>query len=245
MTQPLRIGDRLDRPEAKRALNERLFTTIAREYRWMTGVLSFGRDAAWKRRLVTVLPDVPQPTCVDIACGTGDLTRLLAQRYPGGSVLGLDLTEAMLVQAERLTSNVGVTYRHADMMSTGLPDSSVDIVTGGYALRNAPDLDATIAEMARILRVDGCAGFLDFTMPVGRTRRCMQLSLLRAWGGLWGLALHANWAVYGYIAESLRRYPTPRQLNRRFAAHGLRVMRTCRCFVGVTSIVIVRRHPLP
>jgi ubiquinone/menaquinone biosynthesis methyltransferase len=238
------IGQSLDDPAAKRALNERLFTAIASEYPWMTAVLSLGRDASWKRRLVRALPDLRSPVCVDLACGTGDLTRLLADRFTDGTVTGQDLTAAMIDIARRRTSQPNVRYEQRDIAASELPDASVDIVTAGYALRNAPILEDAMAEVARILRPGGHAAFLDFMRWPGRVSGRVELSALRFWGSLWGLLLHRNRDVYGYIAESLSRFPTLPELEQRFQAHGLSVIRTIRCFFGVTAIVITRKETI-
>jgi len=238
---PFRIDNCLDAPATKRALNERLFTAIASEYPWVAAGLSIGRDAVWKRRLVDALPSVRQPSCVDLACGTGDVARLLARRFPEGTVIGLDLTKAMLERATDLTCEKNVRYEAADMMNTALPADSADIVTGSYALRNAPELEGAIAEIARILRVGGYAGFLEFARWPGRLSGRAELWLLRVWGGLWGVLLHRNADIYGYIAESLRRFPTMTELVDLFQAQGLLKIKTIPCLFGITSILIVRK----
>lgn len=238
----MRVGRALDDPDAKRALNERLFTTIAREYPWMTKVLSLGRDAAWKRRLVQELPDMSRPVCVDLACGTGDITRLLAGRFRDGTVTGQDLTGAMLDEARRRTPQPNARYEQRDMTATGLRSGSVDIVTAGYTLRNAPALDDALSEVARILRPGGHAAFLDFVRWPGRLTGWAELLVLRLWGSFWGLLLHRNPAIYGYIAASLRRFPTPPELRERLRAHGLTPVSTIPCFLGFTAIIIVRKE---
>jgi ubiquinone/menaquinone biosynthesis methyltransferase len=240
----IRIGGALDDPAAKRELNQQIFTVIAPEYARMTTVLSLGRDAVWKHRLVRGLPDMEHPVCVDLACGTGDLTRLLARRFTGGTVVGQDLTPAMLDLARKRTPEPNVRYQQHDIADTGLPDASVDIVTGGYALRNAPVLDEAIREVARILRPGGTAAFLDFMHWPGRLSGWAETALLGAWGALWGLVLHRNAAVYGYIAASVRRFPTPDALRGRFQAHGLPVVGTIRCFFGITAIIVVQKPPI-
>ena len=90
--EPLLILDEhLRVPELKRAYNKRLFTRVAGKYGFVTSALSLGRDRAWKRLLIRALPEVGRPMCVDLACGTGDITALLADRYPAGEVHGIDL----------------------------------------------------------------------------------------------------------------------------------------------------------
>ena len=72
-------------PEGKKDYNRELFTRVADEYDIATRMMSLGRDGAWKRELVRMLPAAPAPRCVDLACGTGDVTALLARRYPAAT----------------------------------------------------------------------------------------------------------------------------------------------------------------
>jgi SAM-dependent methyltransferase len=102
-------------PEEKRSYNRDLFREVSRKYDTITKVLSFGRDKAWKRLLIKKLPDMASPLCLDLACGTGDITRALSARYPDGKVTGLDLTREMLDKAEMYGIPGNVTYIEGDM----------------------------------------------------------------------------------------------------------------------------------
>jgi demethylmenaquinone methyltransferase/2-methoxy-6-polyprenyl-1,4-benzoquinol methylase len=218
-----------------------MFTEIAPRYDFITRALSFWRDAAWKRELVAGLPRQETPVCLDLACGTGDIAFLLAEKYPRGRVIGIDITERMLALARGRNSWPNVDFVNQDMGCLTMESSSVDIVTGGYALRNAPDLETTLDEINRVLRPGGTAAFLDFSRPTSMLSEKLQHLVLKMWTGLWGLALHRNHEVYSYIAESLRRYPDRMQLRRVLQAKGLRVERTCLHFLGMTELIVVRK----
>ena len=97
----LKIGDHLENAETKRYYTEKNFCEVAPRYDFVTRVLSFGRDAAWKRTLISLLPSHESPVCVDLACGTGDIAFLLAGKYPRGRIAGADITEPMLDIARR------------------------------------------------------------------------------------------------------------------------------------------------
>jgi len=211
----------LDAPARKRAFNAAHFAAAAARYDVATMVMSFGRDRSWKRRLVAELPPLPHPCCLDLACGTGDLSRLLAGRYPHGCIIGLDLTREMLALAATHGGPAHLGYLQGDMHALPLASASCDLVTGGYALRNAPDLERAVAEIARVLRPGGHAAFLDFAKagtPAGQRR---QYRLLRFWCGLWGRLLSGSWEVHGYIAESLRVFPGEAELDHLLQSHGL------------------------
>ncbi len=208
-------------PERKQQVTRAVFAKLAPAYDHFSAPLSFWRDQSWKRALVAGLPPVAQPACLDLACGTGDLCFLLAERYPDARILGADITEAMLDLARRRNRCANVAFANADMLATGQPTASFDVVTGGYALRNAPDLDRALAEIARVLKPGGAAAFLDFSNPPQPFLRRLNRLLLLLWGGLWGLCLYGNPKLFTYITASLHAFPDRVELRRRLAAHGL------------------------
>jgi len=237
----LKIGDHLETADKKRYYNEQVFTEIAPRYDFITRALSFWRDASWKRELVAQLPPQDAPLCLDLACGTGDIAFLLAEKYPSGRIIGIDITERMLALARRRNSWSNVEFCNQDMGCLTVESSSVDIVTGGYALRNAPDLETTLEEINRVLRPGGTAAFLDFSRPASAVAEKTQYLVLKFWTGFWGLALHRNHEVYSYIAESLRRYPDRAQLRRLLQDKGFTVEQTRLHFFGITELTVVRK----
>ena len=164
----LKIGDHLENAETKKYYTERNFSEVAPRYDCITRVLSFRRDAAWKRTLISLLPSQESPVCVDLACGTGDIAFLLAGKYPRGRIVGVDIAEPMLDIARHRNTHPNVSFANQDMGSLDIVSESVDIVTGGYALRNAPDLGTAIDEISRVLKPCGVAAFLDFSKPSGK-----------------------------------------------------------------------------
>ena len=142
----LNMHDYIHQAEGKLFFNRQMFSTIAPRYDFITRALSFGQDMSWKNRLVNDLPDNKNAHCLDLACGTGDITFLLAAKYPDGQITGIDITEEMLNLARsRVTSHESrVTFQIDDMCRMNFPDASFDIVTGGYALRNAPNLEQAL-----------------------------------------------------------------------------------------------------
>jgi len=238
----LKARDWLDVPERKRAYNERHFAEAASRYDLATRMMSLGRDTAWKRALVEALPGIPSPVCVDLACGTGDVAFLLAGRYPGGVVTGVDLSAPMLAIARERNRSTNVRFERGDLCDLPFPDGSADVVTGSYALRNAPDLRTAIAEVRRVLAPGGVAAFLDFSNPENPHLRFLQFHLLRTWCGLWGLLLHGTPKVHGYVAESLRGFPGRNRMREIFREQGFGVSTERRFFLGITGLLVLRKE---
>ncbi len=232
----------LDESTEKRAYNQSLFDVVAPAYGRVTGVLSFGQDKGWKHRLMGMLPELAgEPVCVDVACGPGNLITLLQERFPQARIVGIDLNREMLARGREAAGERTLMVR-GDMQRLPLPDGIADIITGGYALRNAPDLDRTLRELSRVLRPGGRAAFLDFSRPPTRWRSSVEHWLLRTWGGIWGRIFHGNPEVYGYIAESLAHFPDWKELTERMGAAGLETVETKRYFGGIIELRLARRN---
>jgi demethylmenaquinone methyltransferase/2-methoxy-6-polyprenyl-1,4-benzoquinol methylase len=187
------------------------------------------------------LPAIERPFCIDLACGTGDITRLLAEKYPQGRIVGVDIAEEMLWRAREHSRGHPVLFVNCDMSRLDLESESADIVTGGYALRNAPHLKQAIAEVHRVLKPGGVAAFLDFSKPEGWVMQKVEYALLKIWTGFWGLLFHRNAEVYGYIAESLRKFPDAGALDRLFYGQGFAILVSRFYFGGITRLLIVRK----
>jgi len=237
----LKMHDYIHRPEGKRKFNEELFSEVAPRYDFITRALSFGRDKRWKDELVANLPESESPSCLDLACGTGDLTFRLARRYRRGRVVGLDLTGAMLELARRRNFFGNVQFVAGQMSQTEFADESFDIVTGGYALRNAPVLKDALEEIRRVMKPGGTGAFLDFSKPPNRLLQKVENVMLKAWGGFWGLVLHRNTELYTYIAESLKQFPDSSQLKRHLEQIGFRNISSKKHFLGMAETIIVRK----
>lgn len=228
-------------PENKLLLNQRLFSIIAPKYNLTNRIMSFDRDRVWKNQLVEELPDVKTPCCLDIACGTGDITFLMAAKYPAGHIVGLDVTEPMIDYARKLNTFSNITFTLQDMCRMNFADASFDIVTGGYALRNAPNLEGALIEIRRVMKPGASAAFLDFSKPPNHFLQKTKGMLLKFWGGFWGLFLHRNPQLYTYIAESLKLYPDRNALKQLISKLGFTNIRSRKHFLGFAETIIFQK----
>ena len=196
---------RFSSPENKREYVRRLFSTIAPRYDLITVLLSFGLDRRWKRRLAS-LHDARGLSVLDLASGTGDLAYEIAGRG-AKSVIGLDITHAMLHLASQKRQGRRVAFVGGDMMALPFPDASFDLVTIGYGLRNVPVLEKAFSEAARVLTAKGVLLSLDFNKPEQGLVRMVYLGYLSIVGSLLGTLLHRDADTYRYIPESIKRWP--------------------------------------
>jgi ubiquinone/menaquinone biosynthesis methyltransferase len=207
MTSRLREG--LATSESKSRYVRRLFDTIAGRYDLITRLLSYGQDRRWKTRIAALSAAGPDTRVLDVACGTGDISFMLATR--GAHVVGLDVTHRMLQLAR--TKQGSVPFVTGDMLALPFKDEAFDVVTTGYGLRNVPDIPRAIAEARRVLKPGGVFLSLDFNRPASPVVRSAYLSYLTIVGSILGFILHRDSDTYRYIPESIRRYPGAVEVN--------------------------------
>ena len=131
-----------------------MFDAIAPRYDLVNRVMTFRMDVGWRRKTVSSLGLPHRSIVVDLASGTGDLSRELRTRDV--EAISVDLSEGML-RADRS----GVPRVRADVLRLPLRDGDVDGATCGFALRNFRDLPTFFAELARVVRPGGRVALLE------------------------------------------------------------------------------------
>ncbi len=191
--------------------NGDVFADIAAKYDRINSLLSFGRDAAWRR---TAISRLPGGRILDLGGGTGAANADLGDRW----VVALDPAPEMLALNAGADRVVGV--------GEALPfrDGSFDAVFSAYVFRNLDSVAGTVAEIARVLRPGGKAGLVDLGRPAGafaaRTHRAGTRVVLPLVGRLAGAA-----DEYRYLHASLDKLPPPEVM---FAGGPLRLEATWR-----------------
>jgi demethylmenaquinone methyltransferase/2-methoxy-6-polyprenyl-1,4-benzoquinol methylase len=234
----LRLADALSSPGAKRQYNRRLFTTIAPRYDLATRILSYGQDQRWKDRLVARADVRGGDAALDVACGTGDLAGRLAAA--GARVIGIDLAPEMLAVARRRYAGY-VRWAAADIGALPFAAGTFDVVTAGYGLRNVPDLDASLRELARVLKPGGRLLSLDFERPARLPIRLAYLAYLWVVGSALGVVLHGDPDTYRYISASLARYPGAAAVAGRMRATGFDSAEWQPVLGGFMAVHVARR----
>ena len=117
--------------------------------------------AQWPDRLADAADIGDGQAVLDVACGTGILTRVLAERVGSdGSVSGVDLNSGMLAVARRISP--GITWHEADVEALPYEDGSFDAVLCQFGLMLFPAPEAALREMKRVLRSGGCLAVAVF-----------------------------------------------------------------------------------
>jgi demethylmenaquinone methyltransferase/2-methoxy-6-polyprenyl-1,4-benzoquinol methylase len=186
-----------------------MFDRIAHVYDPMNLVISAFQEPRWRRRAVELSGARPGDRILDVATGTGKVAAdLQARVQPGGSVLGVDISPAMIRIARRhFGDRPGLTYVVGDAIGLPTEDGTFDAATIAFGMRNLPDYRAGFAELARSVRPGGRVVCLEIARPRSRVARILQLWFDRIVPIVGRLA--GQGGAYGYLVRSVKGYPGP------------------------------------
>ncbi len=218
---------------------EDLFATVASRYDLINDLQSFGLHRLWKRRLVKESMILPGQKVLDLCCGTGDVSILLAQA--GGEVIGCDFSEPMLGIARKRNAHESIRYIQGDALNIPLADGAVELVTMSYGLRNVADFNAGLMEIWRVLRPGGRVLILDFGKPPDPIWRYFYFLYLRGWIPVFGKIFCGNAATHAYIYESLLNYPAQDGIENIFQTFGAEWSEVIYLFGGAMTINHARK----
>ncbi len=192
-----------------------VFDSVAPKYDVMNDLMSAGLHRIWKRYTITVANPQPGQQVLDIAGGTGDLSRSFARRVgPTGRVVHTDINEAMLREGRNRLLDEGLVLPTLVCDAEKLPfaDNHFDIVSVAFGLRNMTHKDQALAEMRRVLKPGGKLLVLEFSRvakPLEKAYDWYSFNVLPKLGQLIAKDAHS----YQYLAESIRMHPGQEELR--------------------------------
>lgn len=195
-------------PDAVRAI----FEGIAPRYDLANHLLSGGFDLFWRRRLIREVMKFQPSDVLDLATGSGDVALALCGALTSkANVTGLDFCHSMLAVAERKRSAVddfpnNLRFVHGDCLSLDFPDSSFDLVTIAFGLRNLSNRSVGLSEMQRVLRPEGRLLILEFSQPFFFLRPFYYF-YLRGLLPFFARLVTGNRKAYEYLGASISGFP--------------------------------------
>lgn len=191
-----------------------MFTAIAPRYDLLNHLLSLNVDRRWRRQAVDRLAWERNPAgrYLDLCAGTLDLAAELARR-PGfaGRVVGADFVLPMLALGRHKSDRTSPV--NADALELPFPAQSFDGATVGFGMRNLTDLQAGLAEAARVLRPGARFVILELTTPSRQPLRGAYLFYFRRLLPAIGRLVSRHGDAYSYLPESVLAFPEPAALS--------------------------------
>ncbi|MDN3545624.1 MAG: bifunctional demethylmenaquinone methyltransferase/2-methoxy-6-polyprenyl-1,4-benzoquinol methylase UbiE [Roseateles asaccharophilus] len=192
-----------------------VFDSVASKYDIMNDMMSMGLHRAWKAYTVAVANLKPGERVLDIAGGTGDLSRAFARKVgESGMVVHTDINEAMLRQGRERLLNEGLVLPTNLCDAEKLPykNESFDLVSVAFGLRNMTHKDVALAEMCRVLKPGGRLLVLEFSQVAAPLRKPYDWYSFKILPKL-GQMIAGDAESYRYLAESIRMHPPQAELK--------------------------------
>ncbi len=192
-----------------------VFHSVAQKYDVMNDLMSAGLHRTWKFFTIETSGVRPGNRVLDIAGGTGDLSRAFAKKVgQSGEVWLTDINSSMLgVGRDRLLDEgLSLPVAQCDAEKLPFPDNYFDVVSVAFGLRNMTHKDAALREMNRVLKPGGRLLVLEFSKFWAPLKPAYDLYSFKL------LPLMGKWVThdadsYQYLAESIRMHPDQETLK--------------------------------
>ena len=200
-----------------------VFHSVASKYDLMNDVMSAGLHRGWKRFAVDISGVKAGDKVLDIAGGSGDLSKLFAKKVSStGEVILTDINASMLAVGRDRMIDAGLSVPATQCNAEKLPfaDNSFDCVIVAFGLRNMTHKEFALKEMQRVLKVGGRLLVLEFSkvwQPLEKLYDIYSFKLLPFMGKL----IARDEASYQYLAESIRMHPDQETLKKMMQDAGL------------------------
>lgn len=179
-----------------------MFDAISPTYDRVNRVITLGMDQMWRRRFRKFMPKGGR--LLDLATGTGD--QILALRDLASEAIGLDLAEEML-EIGRKKCGPKIKMVCGSALDIPFEDSSFDVLTMSFGIRNVTDVDLAFREMVRVLKPGGRAMILEGAMANSKWIRPMHLFYIRQVLPRLGGLFSGHKSAYEYLNKTIETFP--------------------------------------
>ena len=222
-----------------------MFDRISPKYDRLNHLLSLNIDKVWRSKTAKAVAKQHPTSILDLATGTADLTIAMAKRNPKAHIIGMDISEKMLdigkekVQKQGLENQI--VLRQGDAAALPFDENSFDAVTVAFGVRNFEDRDKDLAEIQRVLKPNGQAYILEFSMPEKFPMKQLYRLYFKHILPKIGKLVSKDPDAYTYLPQSVETFPKPDDFLRILGDNGLKSGSARQFSFGIATLYIASK----
>ena len=224
-----------------------MFDRISPKYDALNHLFSLNIDKVWRRKTAHEVAKHQPRTILDLATGTADLAIAMAKRNPQAHIVGMDISEKMMeigktkIASQDLENQIELHL--GDAADLPFENQSFDAVTVAFGVRNFEDLDKGLSEISRVLKPNGWAVILEFSMPerfpIKQVYRLYFKHILPRIGK-W---ISKDGGAYTYLPQSVEQFPKPDVFCQKLSSFGLESCRVKPMTFGIATLYSAEKRP--
>ncbi len=226
---------------AKKEQVRDMFNNIAHRYDFLNHFLSLGIDRRWRKKTIHEISKVAHVNILDVATGTADLA-IEAARLNPQQITGIDISEKMLELGRQKVAEKNldkiISLQVADSEKLPFEDAKFDVAMVAFGIRNFQHLETGLKEMRRVVRENGAVFILEFSHPEKFPVKQFYSFYSRFILPFWGKFFSGDNNAYNYLPESIRNFPSGKELEKVLLHVGYSKVKIMPLTFGVVTLYI-------
>lgn len=221
----------------KRNLVKNVFTEVSKSYDFMNDLMSFGLHRLWKIQFCNFIDYSSKKKILDLAAGSGDLTKIICENFNNCDVTLTDSNENMLEEAKKKLSKYELNFIQSFAENLPFKKNIFDYIICAFGMRNFADMDKALSEIHRTLKTKGKFLCLEFSKP---NNMPFQMAF-KIYGKIipkMGKIFANNENAYKYLIESIKSFPDQENFSNILQKHKFKNIECYDILSGIASIHI-------
>ena len=225
----------------KSNLVKKIFENVSGRYDLMNDFMSLGIHRVWKESMLDWLAPRRGQSLIDVAGGTGDIAfNFIKRAKSGANATILDLTESMMIEGKKKTIDLPeeskINWVCGDAMRMPFSNSTFDVYTISFGIRNVTDISKTLSEAYRVLKPGGRLMILEFSSVnndlISWIYDKYSFNIIPKLGEF----VSNDRESYQYLVESIRKFPNQEKFSEMIINEGFRKVKYRDLTFGIAAL---------
>lgn len=225
----------------KSNLVKKIFENVSGRYDLMNDFMSLGIHRVWKKSMLDWLAPRRGQSLIDVAGGTGDIAfNFIKRAKTGANATILDLTESMMIEGKKKTIDLPeesqINWVCGDAMRMPFSDSTFDVYTISFGIRNVTNISKTLSEAYRVLKPGGRLMILEFSSVnndlISWIYDKYSFNIIPELGEF----VSNDRESYQYLVESIRKFPNQEKFSEMIINEGFRKVKYRDLTFGIAAL---------